>query len=550
MRRIFLAFIFSCVAFRSESAAPAQAQPPRSAVTLDGEVIFYVSSFKVYSSEMRASRISGVLQQLADNDAISPRALTLVDDAMSTEIMAGDQVLFSVFEADAAAEGLTRAELASQLLQKTGSAIEKYRRARAPRNLLKACLYTVLATVVFAAIFIALRRANRKFMAWVQARVQLVQARSHEVVRADWALRVVTGVWGPIRLVVACALTIAYLQLVLSLFPWTQALAAQLLNYIVVPLKVMGGGIKPQIPGLLFIAVLAVVVFYFLKLTRFLFAEIERERIVLPGFYSDWSGPTFNIIRVLVIACAIVVAFPYIPGSSSLAFQGVSVFLGVLLSLGSTSAVANLVAGVLLTYTRAFKVGDVVTIGDSTGVVTAVSMFVTNVRTVRNEEISIPNAMVLSTHVTNFSKAARDEGLILRTSVTIGYGTPWRQVEALLIMAAERTSGLLREPAPFVLQTELSDFYISYELNVATAEPRKMRRTYSELHGNIQDAFNEYDVQIMSPHYEADRNVPTVVPKDQWFAAPARLKRASGAKRDSGDPGPTRMEPRQERSQR
>ena len=150
-------------------------------------------------------------------------------------------------------------------------------------------------------------------------------------------------------------------------------------------------------------------------------------------------------------------------------------------------------------------------------------MFVTHVRTFRNEEISIPNAMVLSTHVTNYSNAARQDGLILHASVMIGYDTPWRQVEALLLLAAQRTSGVLNEPAPFVLQTELSDFYITYELNVATANPLRMRRTYSELHANIQDAFNEYGVQIMTPHYEADRNAPTLVPKERWFASPAKV---------------------------
>jgi small-conductance mechanosensitive channel len=295
----------------------------------------------------------------------------------------------------------------------------------------------------------------------------------------------------------------------------------------------------PEIPGLLFIAVLVAVTYYAIKLTRFLFSEIESGRLAVSGFYPDWSRPTFNIVRVLAIACAVIVAFPYIPGSNSLAFQGVSVFLGLLISLGSTSAVSNLVAGILLTYMRAFKVGDIVTIGDSTGVVTAVSMFVTHVRTFRNEEISIPNAMVLSTHVTNFSNAAGDKGLILHTSVTIGYDTPWRQVEALLLMAAQRTPGLLQEPAPFVLQTALDDFYISYELNVATGDPRRMRWAYSELHANIQDAFNEYDVQIMSPHYEADRHIPTVVPKDRWFATPAKvpLRSEAGGRRDSQAPG-------------
>jgi small-conductance mechanosensitive channel len=496
-------------------------------------VIFHVSPFKTYPSEMRARRISAALQNAADDDSISPASLTLVDDAISTDVMAGDQILFSIIDADAAAEGVSRLELGTQLLSKVGTAIEKYRRGRAPRNLLMSCLFTLLATLAFVAILVAFARANRKFMVWLQARIQRVQVQSRELVKADWALRVVTGVWGPIRLVIVCAVSIGYLQLVLSLFPWSRSFAFKVLDYVVVPLKILAKSIQPEIPSLLFIAVLVVVTHYLLKLTRFLFSAIECERIVLRGFYPDWSRPTFNIVRVLVIACALIVAFPYIPGSSSLAFQGVSVFLGVLLSLGSTSAVSNLVAGILLTYMRAFKVGDLVTIDNSTGVVTAVSMFVTHIRTFRNEEISIPNAMVLATHVTNFSNAAREKGLFLHTSVMIGYDTPWRQIEALLLMAAQRTSGLLSEPAPFVLQTALDDFCIRYELHVSTGDPLRMKRTYSELHANIQDAFNEYGVQIMTPHYEADRNAPTVVPKEQWFAPPAKVPPKSSDGRKS-----------------
>jgi small-conductance mechanosensitive channel len=544
IRRISAALIFIVLGFNPSTMPTVQAQQPsttpvppaaeqaRSAVTLDGEEIFYVSNFKAYSSEMRARRISGALKNAADDHAVSPHELKLFDDAISTDIMVGDQILFSLVDADVGTEAISRLEFGKLVVGKTATAIEKYRRARAPRHLLMSCLFTLLATLAFVAVLMTFVQANRRFMVWLQARIQRVQVQSRELVQADWALRIVTGVWGPLRLVILCGLSIGYLELVLSLFPWTRPFAFKIFDYVVVPLKVMASSAGPEIPRLLFIAVLAVVTYYLLKLTRFLFSAIESGRIVVPGFYADWSRPTFNIVRVLGIACAMIVAFPYVPGSNSLAFQGVSVFLGVLLSLGSTSAVSNMVAGVLLTYMRAFKVGDIVTIGDSTGVVTAVSMFVTHVCTFRNEEISIPNGMVLTTHVTNFSNAARDKGLILHTAVMIGYDTPWRQVEALLLMAAQRTSGLLREPAPFVLQTSLDDFCIRYELHVATGEPLKMRRAYSELHANIQDAFNEYGVQIMVPHYEADRSAPTFVPKERWFASPAKVPTRSGSRMD------------------
>jgi small-conductance mechanosensitive channel len=196
--------------------------------------------------------------------------------------------------------------------------------------------------------------------------------------------------------------------------------------------------------------------------------------------------------------------------------------LGVLLSLGSTSAVANAVAGVILTYMRAFRIGDRVKIGEIVGDVIEMSLLVTRLRTIKNVEVSIPNSTLLASHVINYSVSAREKELILPTSVTIGYDTPWRQVHALLRQAASRTPRVLSQPAPFVLQTSLNDFYVTYELNAYTDEPKWIPQIYSDLHRNIQDAFNEYGVQIMSPNYMWDRNKSTLVPKDQWYAPPAK----------------------------
>jgi small-conductance mechanosensitive channel len=216
-----------------------------------------------------------------------------------------------------------------------------------------------------------------------------------------------------------------------------------------------------------------------------------------------------------------VVAFPYIPGSNSPAFKGVSIFLGVLLSLGSSSFISNTLAGLTMTYRRVFKVGDRVKIGEISGDVTEMRMLVTHLLSFKNEEIIVPNSVIFNSHVVNYSSQARKLGLILHTSVTIGYTAPWRQVHALLLQAAARTPGLLPSPPPFILQTSLDDFYVSYELNAHTDSPKEMIKTYSDLHQNIQDAFNEYGVQIMSPHYILDPESPAVVPRERWYDPPA-----------------------------
>ena len=215
---------------------------------------------------------------------------------------------------------------------------------------------------------------------------------------------------------------------------------------------------------------------------------------------------------MLIIAFALVVAYPYIPGSESPAFKGISIFMGVIFSLGSTSAIAGMTAGLSLIYMRSFREGDVVKIGEATGIVLQRKLMVTRLKTFKNVEISIPNATILSSQVVNYSQQARGEGVILHTSLTIGYDAPWQTVHGLLIEAAKATSRILKEPQPFVLQTALNDFYVSYELNAYTDSPQFMPRIYSELHQNIQNKFNEGGVEILSPHYGQlrDGNATTI----------------------------------------
>ena len=314
----------------------------------------------------------------------------------------------------------------------------------------------------------------------------------------------------------------AYLYLGLSLFPRTQAYAVTLLEYVLVPLNTVGKAALVHIPNLFFILVLILVIRYVLRLIRLFFNEIERGAVTFKGFYPEWAQPTYRIRRWLIVAFAAVVAFPYIPGSDSPAFKGISIFIGVLFSLGSSSALANLVAGMSLTYRRAFRIGDRVKIAEVVGDVVAMRLQVTHIRTIKNEEITIPNSTIVNSSVVNFSALTREKGLILHTTVTIGYDTPWRQVYAMLLLAAERTPGVLREPPPFVLQLSLDDFFVTYELNVYTDRPQEMAALYSALHENIQDAFNEYGVQIMSPHYRGDSAQAKIVPRGDWHKAPAK----------------------------
>jgi len=243
--------------------------------------------------------------------------------------------------------------------------------------------------------------------------------------------------------------------------------------------------------------------------------------VTFKSFDPEWAQPTYKILRVAVLAFAVVVAYPYIPGAGSAAFQGVSLFIGIVFSLGSSSAISNMIAGYMITYRRVFKVGDRVKIGDMIGDIIETRLQVTHLRSFKNEELVIPNSLILSSQVLNYSSLARTEGLILHTEVGIGYETPWRQVEALLIAAAERTPGLAREPRPFVLEKALGDFAVVYELNVYCRDAHATLQLYAALHRNILDLFNEFGVQIMTPRYERDPARPKVVARKDWYVSPA-----------------------------
>jgi small-conductance mechanosensitive channel len=284
----------------------------------------------------------------------------------------------------------------------------------------------------------------------------------------------------------------------------------------------MGNAFVDSIPNLAFLAVLILVVRYLLEALRLFFLGIASGAVRSSSFEPEWAMMTYRLIRWGIIAFAVVVAYPYIPGSSSDAFKGVSVFTGVLFSLGASSIVSNTLAGYTLIFRRVFKIGDRVLIGKYLGDVTEIRQQVTVLRTLKNEEVIVPNSTILGAEVVNYSTLGRQGKLILHTSVTIGYDTPWRQVEAMLLEAAERTPGLLKEPPPFVLKRALDDFYVSYEINACCDDPSRMPALYSSLHGNIVDAFNTHGVQIMSPHFVGQPEQAVLVPKDRWFDAPAR----------------------------
>jgi small-conductance mechanosensitive channel len=319
------------------------------------------------------------------------------------------------------------------------------------------------------------------------------------------------------RLFIIFILFYIYLSFVLSLFPWTRTFSESILNYLFQAIELILNQIAQYLPNLVILTLIILITYYILRAIRPFFTAIENGNLIIPGFYPDWAEPTYRLLLILIITLAAVVAFPYLPGFDSPAFRGISVFLGILFSLGSTTAVANVVGGVILIYTRSFQVGDRIQIGDVVGDVIEKTLLVTRILTITNKIITIPNSSLLTSNVINFSVASRElqRYLILQTTITLGYDLPWRKVHETLIQAALATEYILLDPTPFVLQTSLDDFYISYQLNAYTDKPNLMMRIYSELHQNIQDKCNEVGIEILSPHYSAMRDGnQTTIPED------------------------------------
>ena len=329
-----------------------------------------------------------------------------------------------------------------------------------------------------------------------------------------------------LRLAAYVTLTYLYVTSILGFFPATHKLSVELLNYLIEPIKMIGREVIASVPDIIAIGIIIIVTNYVIKLIRMVFKGMERGAITFQGFHREWATPTYTIVRFFVLVFAAVAIFPYIPGSQSEAFRGISVFLGVLVSLGAAGSFSNIIAGVVLTYMRPFIIGDRVKIADTVGDIMEKTLLVTRVRTIKNVDITIPNALVLNSHIINFSSSSmKPPPLILHTSVTIGYDAAWQKVHELLIAAAKQTTHILETPEPFVLQTGLDDFYVRYEINAYTGAPNKMAAIYSELHQHIQDQFNEAGVEIMSPHYTQIRDGNQTTIPDQYlpkgYQAPA-----------------------------
>ncbi len=502
---------------------PATSQKVRAEapIELNGHTIFVLKSgVGSVTAQERAQIVNQRLAALEQSQSTTS-VLRVEKSDTGLVVMSGNEPIVSVTPGDARAEASSEAALAERWAKLLGDTLAQSRQRHLDYSFWRRLGVTllVLATALFL-LWLIRRERVRLVAAIIRRRDHIpeLKLRGLQLISARRVFRSTLHTLQVCYAVLLGSTVVAALLLVFGQFPSTQAYARRVFFWIWQPLIQIFWGVVGYLPNLFYIAVIVVVTRFVLRTLDFFFKQAEAGVISLePWVQRDVARPTSQILKAVMIVLALFFIAPLIPGTGSTAARGLSVIIGLAISFGSSSTVGNMIAGIILTYMRPFQIGDRVKVADTTGDVLEKSFLYTKVLTIKNEEVIVPSLQVLSGSMVNYSARAHSAGLILHTSVTIGYDAPWRNVHELLLRAAQNTAGILQEPKPFILQTALNDFFVTYQLNAYTSEASKMANIYSELHQNIQDSFNQGGIEILSPHYMQlrDGNLSTIAAQNQ-----------------------------------
>lgn len=491
-------------------------------VIVDADTLFYFYAKRGgHTPQQRAENVANDITALGKRFNLKPDSLYIESSDIVTDVMYDNKVIVSFTDQDGLWEGCTRDQLAAE---KRLVILEKLKVMKEEHGFLQLCKRVAYFVLVLVGQFLLFwgtnwlfRRVKVRIVKLRNTRLKPFSIQDYELLDTHKQVKLLIFLASLVRYAFMLLQLLLSVPLLFSIFPQTKNLAFQLFSYIWNPVKSILVGIVSYIPNLFTIFVICLAIRYLVRLFRYLAGEVQSERLKLRGFYPDWAIPTYHIIRFLLYAFMIAMIYPYLPGSNSGVFQGISVFVGLIVSLGSSTVIGNIIAGLVITYMRPFKIGDRIKLNDTTGNVIEKTPLVTRIRTPKNEVVTIPNSFVMSSHTVNFSQSAREYGLIIHSEVSIGYDVPWRKVNKLLIEAALNTPGVVDDPRPFILSTSLNDWYPVYQVNAYIKDADKLAQIYSDLHQSIQDRFNEEGIEIMSPHYMAvrDGNASTLPPKGE-----------------------------------
>ena len=489
-------------------------------VVVEGDTLFYLYTKRGgYTPLQRAEMIDAAIMQLGKRFTLHPDSVYIESSDIVTDLMYGNKVIASFTDQDGLWEGRSREQLATDKRKIVVQKLKELKEEHSLWQLGKRILYFVLVLAGQYLLFWLTGWLFRKLKVRIQklkdTRLKPISIQNYELLDTQRQVNLLIFLSNLLRYVIMLLQLLITVPLLFAIFPQTKGLAYQIFSYIWNPIKNILVGIVDYITNLFAILIICFAVKYLVRLVHYLSREVEAGRLKFGGFYPDWAMPTYHIIRFLLYAFMIAMIYPYLPGAKNGVFQGISVFVGLIISLGSSTVIGNVIAGLVITYMRPFKLGDRIQLNDTTGNVIEKTPLVTRIKTPKNEVVTIPNSFIMSSHTVNYSASAREYGLIIHSEVTIGYDAPWRQVHQLLMEAALNTPGVIDDPRPFVLETSLSDWYPVYQINAYIREADKLAQIYSDLHQNIQDRFNEAGVEIMSPHYMAMRDGnESTIPKD------------------------------------
>lgn len=489
-------------------------------VVVEGDTLFYLYTKRGgYTPLQRAEMIDAAIMQLGKRFTLHPDSVYIESSDIVTDLMYGNKVIASFTDQDGLWEGRSREQLATDKRKIVVQKLKELKEEHSLWQLGKRILYFVLVLAGQYLLFWLTGWLFCKLKVRIQklkdTRLKPISIQNYELLDTQRQVNLLIFLSNLLRYVIMLLQLLITVPLLFAIFPQTKGLAYQIFSYIWNPIKNILVGIVDYIPNLFAILIICFAVKYLVRLVHYLSREVEAGRLKFGGFYPDWAMPTYHIIRFLLYAFMIAMIYPYLPGAKNGVFQGISVFVGLIISLGSSTVIGNVIAGLVITYMRPFKLGDRIQLNDTTGNVIEKTPLVTRIKTPKNEVVTIPNSFIMSSHTVNYSASAREYGLIIHSEVTIGYDVPWRQVHQLLIEAALNTPGVIDDPRPFVLETSLSDWYPVYQINAYIREADKLAQIYSDLHQNIQDRFNEAGIEIMSPHYMAMRDGnESTIPKD------------------------------------
>ncbi len=507
-------------------------------VVADGDTLFYLFTKRGgYTPQQRAQMTGMAVEELGKRFNLRPDSVSIDHSDIVSDLMYGNKVLLSLTDQDALWEGVSRDSLAKERRENVVSKLHEMKAEHSIWRMVKRILYFVLVIVgqylLFRLTNWLFRKVKVRILRLKDTKIKPVSIQGYELLDTQKQANLLVFLASVGRYILMALQLLFTVPLIFIIFPQTEGLAYRLLGYIWNPIRGIFVSIVDYIPKLFTIIVIWYAVKYLVRLVLYLAREVEAGRLKFNGFYPDWAMPTFHIIRFLLYAFMIAMIYPYLPGASSGVFQGISVFVGLIVSLGSSTVIGNIIAGLVITYMRPFKMGDRIKLNDTIGNIIEKTPLVTRIRTPKNEVVTVPNSFIMSSHTVNYSTSAREYGLIIHTEVSIGYDVPWRRVNPLLIEAALNTPGVVDDPRPFVLETSLSDWYPVYQINAYIKDANRMSQIYSDLYQNIQDKFNEAGIEIMSPHYMAVRDGnETTIPKDDLRNSDSANQTGQGDKTD------------------